>query len=376
MGADEGWFTSAEDARNKGIDFTEGVLEIQVSEFLREATIWAVDDEPANLLLLRRIFEREGVVRVETFSEAEPMLDRLGGEIPDLLLLDLHMPRLGGLEVLKRIPALVPEGEFLPVLVLTADATREAKEAALGLGAHDFLTKPFDPFEVVLRARNLLRTRALHLALREENARLESRVRERTRALEEAIAEVERSHEAALRTMGLVLEYRDYESKGHTDRVTALALSLGQAAGLDEEALTCLRWGGYLHDIGKVAIPDPILLKPGRLTPEEFEIMKSHVTIGEAMLRQLGFLPEATLEIVRHHHERWGGGGYPDDLRGEAIPLLARIFAIADVYDALTSERPYKKAWTRAQALAEISAQSGRQFDPELTRLFLQIMGA
>ncbi len=304
------------------------------------------------------------------------MLDRLGGEIPDLLLLDLHMPRLGGLEVLKRIPTLVPEGEFLPVLVLTADATREAKEAALGLGAHDFLTKPFDPFEVVLRARNLLRTRALHLALREENARLESRVRERTRALEEAIAEVERSHEAALRTMGLVLEYRDYESKGHTDRVTALALSLGQAADLDEEALTCLRWGGYLHDIGKVAIPDPILLKPGRLTPEEFEIMKSHVTIGEAMLRQLGFLPEATLKVVRHHHERWGGGGYPDDLRGEAIPLLARIFAIADVYDALTSERPYKKAWTRAQALAEISAQSGRQFDPELTRLFLQIMGA
>jgi len=360
----------------RGVGLESRGCTIESREFLHQATIWAVDDEPANLLLLRRIFEREKVVRVETFAEAEPMLDRLRGEVPDLLLLDLHMPRLGGLEVLKRIPALVPEGEFLPVLVLTADATREAKEAALGLGAHDFLTKPFDPFEVVLRARNLLRTRALHLALREENARLESRVRERTRALEEAIAEVERSHEAALRTMGLVLEYRDYESKGHTDRVTALALSLGQAAGLDEDALTCLRWGGYLHDIGKVAIPDPILLKPGRLTPEEFEIMKTHVTIGEAMLRQLGFLPEATLKIVRHHHERWSGGGYPDDLRGEAIPQLARIFAIADVYDALTSERPYKKAWTRAQALAEIEAQSGRQFDPELTRLFLQIMGA
>jgi PAS domain S-box-containing protein/putative nucleotidyltransferase with HDIG domain len=195
------------------------------------------------------------------------------------------------------------------------------------------------------------------------------------RALERAQNQQEllRAHESALMALGLALEYRDYETKGHTERVTALAERLGRSFGLDDKALRDLRWGAYLHDTGKVAIADQILLKPGRLTPEEFERIKAHVLIGERMLRRLDFLPERVLQIVRHHHERWDGGGYPDGLKGEAIPLLARLFAVIDVYDALTSERPYKRAWTQSEALDEICAQRGKQFDPLVVDAFLAL---
>ncbi|WP_119314882.1 HD domain-containing phosphohydrolase, partial [Calidithermus terrae] len=185
------------------------------------------------------------------------------------------------------------------------------------------------------------------------------------------VAELERTREEALRSLGLALEYRDLETAGHTDRVTALALRLGERLGLGEAELANLRWGAYLHDLGKLAIPDAILQKPGKLTPEEWERMKAHATLGELMARQLGFLPAPTLGVIRHHHERWDGTGYPDGLKGEAIPLLARLFALADVYDALTSARPYKQPWSREAALAEIRVQAGRQFDPEIVRVFL-----
>lgn len=197
------------------------------------------------------------------------------------------------------------------------------------------------------------------------------------RALERAalLAELRTSREEALKALGLALEYRDLESAGHTERVTALALRLGERVGLSQEALLALRLGAYLHDIGKLAIPDAILLKPGPLTPEEWERMKAHTTLGEAMARRLGFLPEATLEVIRHHYERFDGSGYPDGLQGEAIPFLARVFALADVYDALRSERPYKRAWSHEEALAEIARGAGRQFDPALAQAFLERMG-
>jgi putative nucleotidyltransferase with HDIG domain len=181
------------------------------------------------------------------------------------------------------------------------------------------------------------------------------------------------AHESALMALGLALEYRDYETKGHTERVTDLALRLAQSLGLDDEALRDLRWGAYLHGTGKVAIPDQILLKPERLTQEEFERIKAHVLIGERMLRKLDFLPERVLKVVRHHHERWDGGGYPDRLKGNAIPLLARIFAVIDVYDALSSERPYKRAWTQREGLDEICAQRGKQFDPQVVDAFVAL---
>ncbi len=208
-------------------------------------------------------------------------------------------------------------------------------------------------------------------ALRDLNCELDERVYLRTQALMDALQAAAESREQALLIVGLTLEYRDYETKGHTERVTNAAVRVGQALGLEKRLLSDLRWGSYLHDAGKIAISDNVLLKPEKLTNDEFALIKRHVLIGEEMLKNLSFLPRTVLEIVRHHHERWDGSGYPDGLRGADIPLLARIFSVVDVYDALTSERPYKTAWSHEQAITEIVQQSGKQFDPWVVDVFL-----
>lgn len=179
------------------------------------------------------------------------------------------------------------------------------------------------------------------------------------------------AREGALRALGLALEFRDDDSGGHTDRVTDLAVRTGQRMGLDEASLEALRWGAYLHDIGKLAIPDAVLLKPGKLDDAEWETMRAHSVQGSRFAQELGFLPEMTRQIIRHHHEKWDGTGYPNKLGGETIPLGARIFSVCDVYDALTSERPYKSAWTHKDAIAEIEKQAGKQFDPNVVSAFL-----
>lgn len=205
----------------------------------------------------------------------------------------------------------------------------------------------------------------------------ESVARRINRALERSwyLKTLEKAREQTIRTLALGLEVRDLDTKGHTDRVTLLALQLGQKLNLSARELSSLQIGSYLHDIGKIAIPDTILLKPGPLTESEKEVMRSHVQYGENMLLQMGFFAPEVRELVRHHHERWDGSGYPDSLAGEHIPLSARIFALADVYDALISERPYKKAWSHGEAKSEIQRQAGAHFDPELTRLFLELLG-
>lgn len=180
--------------------------------------------------------------------------------------------------------------------------------------------------------------------------------------------------EAALRVLGLALETRDGETKGHTDRVTALAVRMAEALDWSPSQTRALRWGAYLHDIGKIAIPDAVLLKRGALDAGEWAVMRSHVDEGLHFAEALGFLPKTALEVVRDHHERWNGHGYPAGKVGNTISLAGRVFALCDVYDALTSERPYKAAWTPGAALAEIEAQAGQHFDPELTRLFVQLI--
>lgn len=185
-----------------------------------------------------------------------------------------------------------------------------------------------------------------------------------------ALRTLAHTREQAFRVLGTVLEYRSYETKGHTDRVTELALKLGLHLDLDFSQLTHLRWGAYLHDLGKIAIPDAVLLKTGPLTARERELMHQHVTIGELMLREQEFVPPEVLGVVRHHHERWDGRGYPDGLAKQEIPMLARLFAVVDVYDALTSERPYKKSWTQNDALFEMRRMAGTHLDPDILEQF------
>jgi putative nucleotidyltransferase with HDIG domain len=188
-------------------------------------------------------------------------------------------------------------------------------------------------------------------------------------AEEDAVA----AREGAIRALGLALESRDGETKGHTDRVTDLAIRLGTVLGLSDDDLSTLRWGAYLHDIGKIGVPDAILRKPGKLDDVEWEVMREHVALGHSFATRLPFLPPDVLNVVGHHHERWDSTGYPDGLSGEDIPLSARVFALCDVYDALTSERPYKRPWTHDDAVAEIAAQSGKQFDPTVVTAFLAL---
>ncbi|TDF94459.1 HD domain-containing phosphohydrolase [Paenibacillus piri] len=327
-----------------------------------------VDDQEYNISLLERILRRAGFTNLTSSTDPQ-QIEPLYREIdPDIILLDLHMPGMDGFEALKRLRALDMEGSYLPILVLTADVTPEARQKALQEGANDFLTKPFDKTEVILRINNLLKTRYLYLQLQHQNIHLEERVRARTADLEKAKFEI-------LQLLARASEYRDDMTGQHTQRVGQLAGMIAQTLGLSEQEVESVRLAAPLHDLGKIGIPDEILLKPGRFSAEEFEYMKSHTSIGAGILEG-SFFPvlKTAADIALAHHEKWDGTGYPKGLKGEEIPYVARIVALADFYDALTHERPYKRAWTQSEALAEIEQQRGRHFDPQVVDAFYRIM--
>ena len=324
------------------------------------ANILIVDDEQTNISLLEQILAREGYVNVHSTTDPHEVFSHFVDAEPDLLLLDLMMPEMSGFDVMERLSYLVPTETFLPILILTADATNQTKRKALSGEATDFLTKPFDQTEVVLRIRNLLTTRLLHRTLDE-------RVRERTAQLAESQIEV-------LLRLARAAEFRDDDTGQHTQRVGHTAALLAQQLGLPEDQIELIRQAAPLHDVGKIGISDLILLKPGKLTDEEFATMKTHAAIGAALLSGGNSeLVQMAERIAGTHHERWDGRGYPNNLAGESIPVEGRILAVADVFDALTHERPYKKAWLVAEAIAEIQSQSRRQFDPAVIDAFLTL---
>ena len=332
----------------------------------QSARILIIDDQPANTLLLEGILEEEDYQAYRSITDSRQALPVFLEYQPDLILLDLQMPYLNGFDVMNQLRPRIPSDTFFPILVLTADINPQTKRQALTEGATDFVTKPFDATEVILRIRNLLQTRALHRQLQDQNQLLDKRVRERTLELEETQLEI-------LERLALAAEYRDDDTGDHTNRVGQMSAQIAKALHLPEAEVALIRHAAPLHDVGKIAIPDAILLKPGKLTLEELEHMKTHTTLGAKMLSGGRFpLLQMAEEIALTHHEHWNGNGYLG-LTGESIPIAGRIVAVADVFDALIHERPYKKAWPYEEALAEIHRQNGEQFDPRIVEAFLSV---
>lgn len=334
---------------------------------LFQSRILIVDDQAANVRLIEDLLRQHGFRALLGETSPRVALERFPEFQPDLVVLDLHMPEVDGLTVLAEIQRITDPNTYLPVIVLTADITREAKRRALASGAKDFVTKPIDIVELTLRIRNLLETRFLHLELARNNQQLQDLVRERTRELEESRLEM-------LQRLARAVEYRDDETGDHTRRVGEMSARLAAALGLPADEVELIRLAAPLHDAGKIGIPDTILRKPGSLTAEEYAVIKTHTTIGAGLLADgRSRLIQFAEEIARSHHERWNGSGYPLGLKGEDIPLVGRIVAVADVYDALTHARPYKEAWPVERAIDQISTDAGRLFDPRVVEAFLNI---
>jgi putative two-component system response regulator len=326
------------------------------------ARILIVDDQRVNITLLEGILENAGYQNIESVTDPREAQSKFEAFKPDLVLLDLQMPHVSGFEVMTEISASLLPGEYLPILVLTADVTSETRRAALAAGAMDFLSKPFDAIEVVLRAGNLLTTRFLHLRLEHHAQLLAEKLCASNKDLQAAQMET-------MRRLAQASKYRDDATERHAMRVGDLSALLGQSFGMDAYQVELLRMAAPLHDIGKIGISDKILLKPTELTTEELEDVKKHVSIGADLLKGIDHPSVQIAEsIARYHHERWDGTGY-FGLKGEEIPLAARIVSIVDTFDVITHDRPYRKARRVEDALMEIRSQSGKQFDPELVEL-------
>ncbi len=323
-----------------------------------------VDDNAVNLAVFERLVERVSGSRSQSFTEALSALDRCASQTPDLVVVDYMMPGMDGIEFIQRLRGLAGCDE-VPVIMVTADHDRDVRQRALEVGATDFLTKPVDHQEFTVRVRNMLR-------LRMSQKRLADRARELADEVARATETIVANERDTLWALARAAEYRDPETGAHILRMANYSRMIAAQLGRPDEEQELLLRAAPLHDLGKLGTPDRILLKPGRLTPEEFEIMKQHAVIGWEILRahqspvlQLG------AQIAYTHHEKFNGTGYPRGIAGEEIPLVGRIVAVADVFDALTSDRPYKKAWTPEDARALLVEGSGQHFDPKCVTAFL-----
>jgi putative two-component system response regulator len=323
--------------------------------------ILLVDDHAPTLEALEAMLNGLGYSDIAATTDSRRVLTLYRDFSPDLLLVDLHMPGLDGIDVLRQIVTRVPDGEFLPVVLFSADTCTEARERALTAGASDFIAKPIVWTELALRLRNLLR-------LRELTGRLEQEVRERVRELREADLDV-------ANRLAAVSEYRDYPDRRHVQRVGLIAALIAQSLGRPEDEVTLMRYAAPLHDLGKVAVPESILLKPGALTRDEADVVKAHTTTGARMLSgSRSPILQLAEEIALYHHENWDGSGYTRDLSGDDIPLSGRIVAVADVYDALTHPRPYKQPWTTDEAVTWMESMRARKFDPVVLDALLLVL--
>ncbi|MBK9603046.1 MAG: response regulator [Anaerolineales bacterium] len=277
---------------------------------------------------------------------------------PDVILLDVMMPKMDGFEVCRRIRAIQDTAE-VPIILITSLDDHDSLIQGLHSGADDFVTKPYNSVELFARLQTILRLNRYR------------RIIEQQRDLKNLHDELLIAYDKTIEGWSRALDLRDKETEGHSKRVTEMAVELARAFGLSESELVQVRWGALLHDIGKMGVPDGILLKPGPLTEEEWVKMRIHPTFAYEMLAPIHYLRLA-LDIPYCHHEKWDGTGYPQGLKGDQIPLTARIFAVVDVWDALSSDRPYRLAWTEDKVREHIRASSGTHFDPQVVGVFMQ----
>lgn len=334
---------------------------------MADGKILIADDEADIRELLADFLDGEGyecILAADAFDALEKF--KAHTDI-DLVMSDIRMPGKTGLELLSEIKEI-----DVDVMVIMISAVKDIESAisAMSKGAYDYVAKPFKLTEVGLIARKAIEKRRLVLENREYQKTLEKMVAERTMELKNALYRLDQTYIFTLRALVTALDTRDEETQGHSLRVVKYALRLAELMGIsDEQQLKVLEYGSLLHDIGKIGIPDAILKKPGKLTDEEWTVMKTHPTVGYKILHRIEFLEEAS-QIVLHHHERWDGTGYPEGLKGEAIPLGSRIFAVADTVDAMTSERPYRKALSFEVASEELKKFKGIQFDTRVVDAF------
>ena len=331
--------------------------------------ILVVDDEEPIREIVASMLGTAGYACKQAASGMEALSVLNSGEEFELMLSDLMMADLDGIGLLERTKEKYPD---MPVVMVTAVHDISVALAAIRNGAYDYLLKPFEREQLLNTVSRALENRRLKVENRTYQTNLESLVKARTDQLQAAMASLERSYDITLEALGDALDLKDAETEGHSKRVTAFTIAIAKNMGLPREQIAVIARGAFLHDFGKMAIPDAILRKPGKLTKEEMEVMQEHAYLGYQMLKKIPFLTEAS-EIVYSHQEKFDGTGYPRGLRGEQIPLGARIFSVADTLDAITSDRPYRPRQTLQAAREEIERWSGRQFDPEVVRVFLEM---
>jgi putative two-component system response regulator len=355
----------------------EAVTSMNSDSIAPKKKLLIVDDEEANTSLLARIVRSAGYDS-ETASNGDEALSKIGDDI-DLVMLDVTMPGKDGFEVCRLIRQ-IDRCRDLPIIMVTGLTGKAERLRAVECGANDFIGKPFERTEVEVRVRALLTFKEMQDALKRQKDHLEIAVAARTHELRDALKratmaeqETYEAHLGTLKRLAMAAEYKDEQTGGHILRIGEYCAVLAKCLGLPASEVELMQRAGVLHDVGKMGISDSILLKPGKLTEEEFDVMRTHTIIGAKLLDgSMSELIDAGRVVALTHHEKWDGSGYPNGLSGERIPLWGRICAVADVFDALTSERPYKRAFTNEEAYAILERDAGKHFDPLVVDVFLK----
>ncbi len=336
-------------------------------EQIFNSRILIIDDQKLHSFFLKEILEHEGYKNIECLLDSTKTILTCKEFKPDLIILDILMPQLDGFQVMQQLNGFRVE-HYLPILAISADKSSSIRLRALQSGATDFLNKPFESVEIISKIRNMVELRILHNQIASQNKLLEFKVNERTKELRFTQYDI-------IRRLAQAAEFRDGDTGIHILRMSQYAKKLGQALGLSAEECDLLHHASPLHDVGKIGIPDNILLKPGKLTIQEFEIMKTHTTIGAKILAGSDSPVMKIAEVIAlTHHERWDGKGYPYGIKMDEIPFMGQICSVCDVFDALTSVRPYKKAWSVKQAIDEIRRMRNLNFNPLIVDKFFDIL--